>query len=175
VILTGNEINDAVTRGTITIDPFERRFVNPNSYNYRLGPAVKVLERPILDALDAEHHSRDVEIPPDGLVLMPRRVYLGSTLETIGSDRYVPSLIGRSSLGRLGVFLQVSADLGHLGAVHKWTLEIVVAQPIRLYAGMRVGQVSFWQPQGDLVRYSGYFGRYSQPVESNPRLLGARR
>lgn len=53
------------------------------------------------------------------------------------------SLIGRSSTGRLGLFLQVSADLGHTGAEHKWTLELVAAKPIKIYPNMIIGQISF--------------------------------
>lgn len=171
MILTGAAIQLAVEQGQITIDPFEPDLLNPNSYNYRLGPVVKVLDRPILDARADTSAARDVEIPAAGLVLTPRRVYLGSTVEVIGSDEYVTSLIGRSSLGRLGVFLQVSADLSQLGAIHRWTLELVVAQPVRLYAGMRVGQVSFWHPEGDRMAYTGYFGSFDAPTESNPDLL----
>lgn len=171
MILTGPEIQQAVTQGDIVLDPFDPSLLNPNSYNYRLAPFIKVLDRPILDGLDCDQNPREIELPQAGMVFIPRRVYLGSTVETIGSDHYVTSLIGRSSLGRLGVFLQVSADLGNLGAVHKWTLEIVVAQPVRLFPGMQVGQVSFWQATGDRLPYGGYFGRYSHPVQSNPAVV----
>jgi dCTP deaminase len=69
------------------------------------------------------------------------------------------------------VFLQISADLGQLGAVHQWTLEIVATQPTRIYAGMIVGQVSFWLPEGDFLPYSGHYGRISDPIPWNPAAL----
>lgn len=107
-------------------------------------------------------------IPADGYLFTPGRVYLATTVEVIGSHHYVPSLIGRSSLGRLGVYLQVSADLGNLGAIHAWTLEIVVCQPIRLYSDMIVGQVSFWTPDSsDAPSYKGPLGRVSVPETPN--------
>ena len=87
-------------------------------------------------------------IPPEGYVLQPGIIYLGHTYESIGSNTYVPSLIGRSSLGRLGLFLQITADLGNIGTGHKWTLELKVVQPLRVYPKMRIGQVSFWQAEG---------------------------
>ena len=53
-------------------------------------------------------------------------------------------LLGRSSIGRLGIFLNVTADLGHIGSCSHWTLEITVVQPVRIYPGTKIGQVSFW-------------------------------
>lgn len=169
MILTGRAIREEVRRGAITIDPFDDDLVNPNSYNYRLGSTVGWFDG-LVDARDSVVPAY-VEIPAEGLVFQPGRVYLGHTLEVIGSDVFVPSLIGRSSVGRLGVFLQVSADLGHIGAVHRWTLEIVATQPTRLYAGMRVGQVSFWAMVGERQPYTGVFGRYSFPAPCEPGAL----
>jgi len=170
VILTGAEIAAQRAAGRLTLEPFCARQVNPNSYNYRLGPALRTHASAVIDAL-GEHPVEQATIGEDGVVLAPGRVYLGTTVERIGSDHYVPSLIGRSSLGRLGVYLQVSADLGNLGAVHQWTLEIVVCQPARVYAGMLAGQVSFWVPSGARRLYDGHFGRFCEAVTPYPGLL----
>lgn len=162
MILTGSAIADAVALGAIEIDPFDPACLNPNSYNYRLGPRLRYLRSDVADpAREAELH--EIDMGEDGHVLAPGRVYLGNTVERIGGHECVPSLIGRSSLGRLGVFLQVSADLGQLGAVHQWTLEIVATQPVRLTPGMVVGQVSFWRPHGRRLPYSGHYGTRSEP------------
>ncbi|MEV4383270.1 hypothetical protein [Streptosporangium sp. NPDC049644] len=174
MILTGPEIIHQHEAGRIALEPFCIEQVNPNSYNYRLGPVLRTHRGPVIDAL-GEHPVREITIPDEGVVLRPGQVYLGTTVERIGSDHYVPSLIGRSSLGRLGVYLQVSADLGNLGAVHRWTLEIVVCQAVRVYAGMIVGQVSFWIPSGDRLPYDGHFGRFSEAVTPYPDLLTAGR
>ncbi|WP_328973468.1 dCTP deaminase [Streptomyces sp. NBC_00239] len=168
MILTGPAIRDAVTSGTITIDPFEPRLLNPNSYNYCLGAQLEELtSRPADPTVPAR--TRTIHLTADGFVLQPGTVYLGTTVETIGSAAFVTSLIGRSSLGRLGCFLQISADLGQLGAVHRWTLEITVVQPLRIYPGMRVGQVSFWQPSGSRSPYHGHYGTLSVPAAWSPR------
>jgi dCTP deaminase len=163
VILTGNEIRLEIQRGGITIDPFDETSINPNSVNYRLGPRLKLFE--VGDRTN-EHRFRDVEIPSDGYVLEPGRTYLGHTLERIGSDRFAMSLIGRSSIGRLGLFLQASANLGHVASSHCWTLELVAAKRIRVHAGDVIGQVSFWETFGPVSPYSGYFGGFDNPQES---------
>ena len=167
MILTGTAIADAVRRGDICLDPFDPSCLNPNSYNYRLGPILRTDSRETLDPFESSR-TTDHVIPPSGFTLEANRLYLGNTVERIGSDKYVPMLIGRSSLGRLGLFLQISADLGQLGAFHRWTLEIVATQPLRLYSGMIIGQISFWRTSGRRVKYSGYYGRRSDPAPCEP-------
>lgn len=170
MILTGPQITREVERGAIVIDPFDPAAVGPNSYDYRLGPTLHTLRESYVDSR-TQTETDEFGLPDDGFVLQPGRLYLGTTVETIGSSEFVPSLIGRSSLGRLGVYLQVSADLGNLGAVHRWTLEIVACQPIRIYPGMVVGQVSFWATRGARSTYDGYFGRFSQAVTPEPAMF----
>jgi dCTP deaminase len=155
MILTGSKIAEGVRLGSIIIDPFHEGQLNPNSYNYRLG------EQLLLKGEDGKYET--IDIPQDGVVLESHRVYLGSTYETLGSRDYAMSLIGRSSTGRLGLFLQISADLGHTGSVHKWTLEIVAAKKIRLYPRMIIGQISFWENYGKVSPYLSGYSSYSLP------------
>ena len=75
------------------------------------------------------------------------------------------SLIGRSSMGRLGLFLQVSANLGHTTSCHQWTLELVAAKPIRLYPNMIIGQVTFWDNQGEIYDHPFTYANFSLPTE----------
>lgn len=163
MILSGLEILSKVGLQAITIDPFHPQNLNPNSYNYGLAPTLRVSKAFSLDA-----HSpvewEDQTIPPDGLTLLPHRLYLGATVEKIGSASYVTTLIGRSSLGRLGMFLTTSADLGNLGPAHCWTLEITVVQPLVVYPLMRIGQVSFWKPRGALRNYSSPYVQHNGPA-----------
>lgn len=147
MILTGTKIHEEWKAGEITLEPFDEALINPNSYNYRLGDELLVMDTPTLD-IHMQPGTKRIKIPEEGYVLEPGIIYLGHTFEAIGSKTYVPSLIGRSSLGRLGLFLQITADLGHIGTHHKWTLELKVVQPLRIYAGMRIGQVSFWEARG---------------------------
>ncbi|MEV6818518.1 hypothetical protein AB0M72_07155 [Nocardiopsis dassonvillei] len=164
MILTGAQIQRDMERGRIILSPFQSSAVNPNSYNYRLGSTIK------LPADDGEFISQ--KLPESGWVLLPRQMYLGHTFEVIGSPVYAMSLIGRSSIGRLGLFVQVSANLGHTTSCHRWTLEMVAARPIRVYPEMVIGQVSFWHNEGPLVPRPSAYAALNEPAES--RLEGAR-
>src|SRR3989344_114331 len=153
MILTGSKIKEEVAHGSIKISPFSDDQVNPNSYNYRLGSVLKIFKN-----FDGEKSLfQEILLPEDGYVLQPGQMYLGHTNETIGSSTYAMSLIGRSSVGRYGLFLQVSANLGHTTSEHQWTLEIVAVQPIRVYSGMIIGQVSFWCNFGTIIKYDGQY------------------
>lgn len=171
MILTGTEIKKRVDSGEITLDPFSDDSMNPNSYNYRLGDIILEITDDIVDT-KIPYTTKEIKIPEEGFFLQPRKTYLGVTCEKIGSTKFVPSLIGRSSLGRLGLFLQITADLGHLGTSHHWTLELKCVQPLRVYPRMRIGQVSFWQPEGlellkiDYLQKQGNYAEYSTPQPS---------
>lgn len=147
MILTGSKIKQEYQEGNIVLDPYDEAMINPNSVDYRLGPSLKKF-----DYFDGKKsYFKDIEFPKEGVVLEPHEMYLGHTLEVIGSKKYAMSLIGRSSIGRLGLFLQVSADLLHTTSEHQVTLEIVATKPIRIYPNMIIGQVSFWKNCGDVV------------------------
>ena len=90
-------------------------------------------------------------------------MYLGHTQEILGSNKYASWLIGRSSLGRLGLFLQISANLGHTGSAHSWTLEIVCIIPIKIYPRMKIGQISFWENYGEANNYQGNYAQFNVP------------
>ena len=161
MILTASEIAASRGRGEIVIAPFNAAQLNPCSYTYRLGPELGV---PVVDGDNVRFDT--ITIPPEGYVLQPGRMYLGHTQEVMGSHHYAMSLIGRSGLGRLGLFLQVTANLIHVGALHQITLELVVAKPLRLYAGMPIGEISFWEVLGKAAHYSGGYAMHNAPTQS---------
>ena len=167
MILTGARIASERALANITLDPFSPDQLNPNSYNYRLGSQYVEIEADRqLDARGALEYARPLPIPPDGLLIEPGKLYLANTLEIIGSRKFVTSLIGRSSTGRLGLFLQIAADLGHQNQTHRWTLEIRSCLPVRIYSGMVIGQVSFWSTRGAEFERPGYYGRLNEPTPS---------
>jgi dCTP deaminase len=161
MILTGSEIAKVRKARRITIEPYSATQLNPNSYDFRLGTQLGV---PVTNAGASEFSV--IDLPVDGFVLEPRKMYLGHTLEQLGSDTYAMRLMGRSSLGRLGLFLQVSADLGHTGACHQWTLEIVAALPFKIYPKMRIGQISFWKNFGTPRAYEQRYAAFNAPTPS---------
>ncbi|MDK2907881.1 MAG: dCTP deaminase [Candidatus Woesearchaeota archaeon] len=162
MILTGKEIEKEVKRSNIIIIPFNKNQVNPNSYNYRI-------DNEIIDFSGNE--VKRIKIPKTGFVLKPHQIYLANTYEILGSHKYAMSLIGRSSLGRLGLFLQVSANLGHTGSKHSWTLELVSTKPLKIYPYMIVGQISFWDNKGKIVPYKKGYSKYNKPKQSKIRRL----
>lgn len=165
MILSGKEIIKEVKNGRINIDPFDITNINPNSYNYHLGPTLIHVTH-----LDLNNNNTPtgeiIKIPEDGYVIIPGELYLGNTAEKIGSEFYTTSLIGRSSMGRLGLFLQISANLGHQTVFHNWTLEIRSCIPLRVFPNQVIGQVSFWEPFGDGKEYNGYYAAHDDPTLS---------
>ncbi len=162
MILTGNQILKDYNNGKIRISPFDEKMINPNSYNYRLG---EVLNKVCDEIVDPKTKSRveKIVLTEEGYCLQPGCLYLGSTYEKIGSDEYAIQLIGRSSIGRLGLFLQITAPLGHIGTYHNWTLELKVVQPLKVYPHMKIGQVSFWKVKGENdIPYLGKYWNYSE-------------
>lgn len=137
-----NSKNFFIRDGRITIDPFDDALVGPNSVDFRLGDR-KVYRDRVLDAA-IDNPTEDLPVPPEGIPLDPARVYLFNTLERIGSATYVPIIRGRSSVGRLGVFTNITADLIDLGSINQLTLQMHAVIPARVYPGMRIGQVTFW-------------------------------
>ena len=91
-------------------------------------------------------------------MLRPGRLYLGKTVEWTSSPGFVPMYEGRSSLGRLGVSSHITAGFGDIGFEGNWTLEISVVQPVRIYPGMRIGQLYWHKPVGEIT--STYQGKY---------------
>jgi dCTP deaminase len=153
MILTGTEIANAVKWGEIIIDPFHHEQLNPNSYNFRLLPTI--LKVSINQNNECSYET--VNLTNEGFLLMPNILYLGATNEIIGSTKYAMTLLGKSSFGRLGLFLNSTSDLGHFGSVSQWTLELSTIQPLVIYPKMEVGQMAFWEQYGN---YSGYNGKY---------------
>ncbi len=165
MILTGSEIKKQVNKGRITIEPFDASNCNPNSYNVEIGDYLKVYEDDVLDS-KKELKTKIVPIPDEGLVLEPTKVYLGFTKEIIGSNYFVPTITGRSSTGRLGLFVQITADLVDIGFVGELTFQLHAVQPLRIYKGMKIGQIMFWKPKGKIELYHGKYQHSQGPQES---------
>lgn len=165
MILTGQEISNRVANGEIIIDPFIPANINPNSYNFRLHHQLKVYDEEIIDP-SVPSVTKTVSIPPEGLVLEPYRLYLASTVESMGSNNFVPTYAARSSVARLGMFINLSAPLGDIGFIGKWTIQLFCLQPIRVYAGMCIGQIMFWHVSGEIKLYEGKYQGASGAIES---------
>ncbi|NOR61555.1 MAG: dCTP deaminase [Rhodobacteraceae bacterium] len=165
MILTGNEITNQVRNGNIVISPFSEDRVNPNSYNFTLADKLDVYEEGEID-VRKQKPTRRIHIGPEGYVLTPGRLYLASTVEVLGSDSFVPTYAARSSVARLGMFINLSAPLGDIGFIGCWTLQLLAMNSIRLYAGMPIGQMMFWQVKGNIDLYDGKYQGARGPLSS---------
>ena len=167
MILSGKMIKEKLGKDII-IHPFNETNINPNSYNLTLHNELMVYESPILD-MKVPNQTKSVIIPEDGLVLQPGILYLGRTREHTETYRYVPMLEGRSSIGRLGLFIHVCAGFGDVGFKGFWTLEIHCIQPIRVYAGVAICQIYYHSIEGDYDPYIS--GKYQNNTGIQPSLL----
>ena len=167
MILTGNEIK-AQLGTNIVIDPFDDSLLNPNSYNLRLHNELLVYEEIVLDMRRPNRFRRYV-IPDDGLVLNPNQLYLGRTVERTETMNLVPMLEGRSSVGRLGLFVHITAGFGDVGFRGYWTLEMFAVQPVRVYPGVPIAQIFYHTIQGAVSEYRSE--KYQNNHDIQPSML----
>jgi dCTP deaminase len=167
MILSGNEIR-ARLGSDIVIDPFEEVQLNPNSYNLRLHDELLAYEEIVLDMRRPNRFRRHT-IPPEGLVLDPNRLYLGRTIERTETHNLVPMLEGRSSIGRLGLFVHVTAGFGDVGFCGYWTLEMFAVQPVRIYPGVQICQIFYHTIEGAVTEY--HSEKYQNNRDIQPSLL----
>lgn len=167
MILTGEEIK-AKLGNNVVIEPFDERLLNANSYNLRLHDELLVYEEIVLDMKRPNRYRRHV-IPPEGFVLQPRQLYLARTVERTETHNLVPMLEGRSSVGRLGLFVHVTAGFGDAGFCGYWTLEMYAAHAIRIYAGVPICQIFYHTLTGPVTEY--HDGKYQNNHDIQPSLL----
>ena len=167
MILSGHEIRRELGRN-IVIDPFDETHLNPNSYNLSLHHELMTYEEVVLDMRKA-NRVRRIVIPPEGLVLTPQQLYLGRTVERTETHNLVPMIEGRSSVGRLGLFVHVTAGFGDVGFCGYWTLEMFAVQPMRVYAGVSICQIFYHQLAGDYTAYAS--DKYQHNTDIQPSLL----
>ncbi|MFT4568048.1 MAG: dCTP deaminase [Saprospiraceae bacterium] len=171
MILTDAKILEGIEKGGIVIEPFEQSCLGTNSYDVHLGKTLAVYKDRVLDA--KRHNKIEYfEIGEEGFVLEPGTLYLGVTEEYTETHAAVPFLEGKSSIGRLGIDIHATAGKGDVGFCNSWTLEISCVQPVRVYAGMLIGQLIYFLVEGDILNYynkkknAKYIERTTKPVES---------
>ncbi len=171
MILSDKQILAAIDAGEILVEPFRPDCLGTNSYDVHLGRHLAVYKDRVLDA--KRHNLIDhFEIPEEGFVLQPGTLYLGVTEEYTETHATVPFLEGKSSVGRLGIDIHATAGKGDVGFCNYWTLEISCVQPVRVYAGMPVGQLIYFKVDGEIENFynrktnAKYTGRSERPTES---------
>lgn len=167
MILSGKQIIDQQGRG-LEITPFSAKQVNPNSYNLKLHRELLVYDEPVLDMKKPNSYHKII-IPHEGLVLRPNRLYLGRTVEYTRTMDFVPMLEGRSSVGRLGLCIHVTAGFGDIGFCGYWTLELSCVEPVRIYPNVEICQIYYHTIGGDYDLYKS--GKYNNNNGIQPSLM----
>ena len=163
MILSGKEIKKELNKN-IFIDPFDRSKINPNSYNLTLHNELMVYNNNILD-MKKEHETSKIIIPQEGFLLEQNKLYLGRTKEYTKTKKYVPMLEGRSSIGRLGLFIHVTAGFGDVGFEGFWTLEMFCVQPIKIYPGIDICQIYYHSIKGEYSEYQSNKYQKNQGIQ----------
>lgn len=165
MILSGQEIQKRLGID-IFINPFDKRQLNPNSYNLRLHDTLLVYTDATLD-MKKNNSTQEIVIPQDGMLLEQGKLYLGRTLEHTRTENLVPMLEGRSSIGRLGLFIHITAGFGDVGFTGYWTLEMFCVQPIKIYPNVEICQIFYHTIEGAFTRYQSNKYQNNQGVQAS--------
>lgn len=188
MILSDGSIRDLLAEGRLVIEPLDDAQVQPASVDIRLASSFLVFRNHTVGFIDPYNKPADLMelvVVPDGeaFVLHPGEFVLGSSLEAIGlPDDLVARVEGKSSLGRLGLLIHATAGFVDPGwPKGQITLELsnVATLPIKLWPGMRIGQLSFHtldkpaqRPYGHPElnsKYTGQVGPVASRYQGNPR------
>src|SRR6187455_944916 len=167
MILSGEEIRRQLGKN-IVIDPYREDNLNPNSYNLTLHNELLVYEEVVLD-MRHSNRTRRIEIPEDGLVLSPNQLYLARTAERTTTHNLVPQIEGRSSIGRLGLFVHVTAGFGDVGFSGYWTLEMFAVHQVKIYPFVPICQIIYHQIAGEITEYSS--NKYQNNQDIQPSMI----
>ncbi len=158
IILSGLQIKNKLGH-EIIITPFDEKKINSNSYNLSLHNELLVYENELLD-MRIKNQAHKILIPDDGFIMQPGKLYLARTVEYTETHNYVPMLEGRSSIGRLGICIHVTAGFGDVGFCGYWTLELFCVQPVKIYAGVEIAQIYYHEIAEPYETYSHTGGKY---------------
>src|SRR3989344_3876583 len=152
MFLSDADIQRAIKRGEIVIDPFDRKRLQPASYDILLGDKFILTESHATEAIDPvkKRFARTKEVAlgkNETFVLHPGVSILGTSVDYFGSHIYLIQLHGKSSLARMGLLVHNTAGLVNPGHFLRITFELCNLNkvPIILTPGMRIGQITFSQ------------------------------
>lgn len=152
MILTGKEIERRLGNDII-IEPYVAEQLNPNSYNLRLHNELLIYKGDVLDPKE-NNETETLVIPEEGLVLEPGQLYLARTLEYTETQGLVPMILGRSSVGRLGITVHITSGFGDIGFCGYWTLQLTCVKKVRIYPNMKICQIFYHNVLGEYDNYS---------------------
>ncbi len=150
MLLSDKSIRKAIRSGQITLDPFNEKDLQPASYDLHIDKHLMFFDTEHNEMIDIkkpmENLMVEYEMDKDGYILQPKEFILGNIKEITGvDDNHVAFLHGKSSLARIGLLIHVTAGLLDPGNTMRLTLEMynLSPLPIKLYPGMKIGQITF--------------------------------
>lgn len=149
-ILSDAKVLERINEGSIIIRPFERNQLGSNSYDIRLSDTLLLYKNEILDP-KKDNETETIKIPQDGFLLKPGKLVLGVTQEYTETTKDVVMVEGKSSLARLGLLVHITSGFGDVGFKGHITLELTCVQPIKIYAGMKIGQIYYQSVEGMVI------------------------
>lgn len=163
MILSGQQIESRID-DDIIIDPYDSKQLNSNSVNLTLHNELMTYEEVVLDMRKANRVRREL-IPQDGYVLKPNQLYLARTAERTETHNLVPMIEGRSSVARLGLFINATGGFGDVGFCGYWTLQMFAVQPLRIYPGVPICQIFYNEIVGEFLEYSSDKYQHNRDVQ----------
>lgn len=172
MIISDQTLRDLINEGTIVCAPIDEKSIQPASIDCRLGNHFLVLEENQMDIINLDDEIKYREITSDTITIPPKSFLLATTQEYLEiPDNIVAFVEGRSSIGRIGLFIQ-NAGLIDPGFKGRITLELYNASslPIKLQAGKRMCQIVF--SYLDKAAAKPYNGKYQgQNVTVGSRVI----
>jgi len=174
MLLSDHDIAAEIESGRVKVEPFDAKMIQPSSVDVRLDRFFRVFENHKYEVIDPSIEQADLTrevavAPSDHFILHPGEFVLASTYEVITlPDDIAGRLEGKSSLGRLGLLTHSTAGFIDPGFSGHITLELsnVANLPVKLYPGMKIGQLcliklssSAEHPYGSALYGSRYQGQ----------------
>jgi len=154
-------INEELLRGAIYVDNAKDK-IDKGFINVTLTDTIKVYDAPHLN-VTCDTPTRDIKIPEEGLIIMPRELYIGATIEFTKTYGFVPILNESDELAALGLKTHITAGFGDNGFEGTWTLEIEGSIPVRIFPYMFIGTLNYYPLIGDGDTL--YRGKYFKQIE----------
>lgn len=151
MILSDKGIKEKLKTGEILIEPFDEKYLQPASYDLHLDSNFLVFGKKESQIIDVKKPIDDlmekiVVTEEEGYILEPGRFVLANVREITGVDsKHIARLEGKSSLGRLGLGIHVTAGFLDPGNSLRLTLHLINLSPlpIKIYPGMKIAQIIF--------------------------------
>lgn len=165
MIITGSEIKRRLGE-EIIIEPFSEECVNPNSYNLHLHNELMIYKEKVLD-FAKKNETEVIHIPEEGYIIQPGQLYLARSLEYTETYNLVPILQGRSSVGRLGMTVHITAGFGDIGFCGYWTMQLTCVKPVKIYPGMKICQIYYQTVLGESKNYESSKYQNSKSIQAS--------